>query len=400
MTIRISQRAAALKPSATLAIDAKAKEMIAKGVDVVNLGAGEPDFPTPEPIREAGIAAIREGYTKYTPVGGAIELRKAIAEALRRDQGLAYDPATEILVSCGAKHSLFNVFLSLLDPGDEVILPAPYWVSYPDMIGLAGAKAVIVPSSPANGFVPDPADVSNACGPRTRMLCLNSPSNPTGAAYPREFVSAMVEIATKRDLLIVSDEIYRDIVYDGFRCVSPAEISDEGRRRTILVNGASKTYAMTGWRIGYTAAHPDVIKAMGTLQGQSTSNPTSIAQRAAAAAFLAPRELVRGMVAEFAARMELVVGGLNAIPGVSCPRPRGAFYVFPDVSRFYGKRHSGATISDSGAMAAYLLEAGRVAAVAGAPFGADRHLRISFATSRANLEKAVARIGDALGALS
>lgn len=400
MTGRLSSRVLALQPSATLAMDARAKAMIAAGEDVVNLGAGEPDFPTPEPIREAAIAAIRAGFTRYTAVGGIPELKKAIAMVFERDQGLRYDPDKEILVSVGAKHSLFNLFLAVLDPGDEVVLPAPYWVSYPEMVGLAGARAVLVESTAANGFVPDPKDVERACTDRTRLIVINSPMNPTGAAYPRAFMEEMVRLAEARDLMIVSDEIYRDIVYDGFRPVSPAEISPEGRARTIVVNGVSKTYAMTGWRIGYVAAPPSIVAAMGKLQGQSTSNPSSISQKAAIAALEAPRELVRGMVDEFAARMDLVVNGLNAIPGVRCPRPKGAFYVFPDVSAHFGKKTPGGkAIDGSMALTEYLLEHAKVAAVPGGPFGAEAHLRISFANSRANLEKAIARIGEALGKL-
>jgi len=400
MNIRISQRVKDLKPSATLAIDAKAKEMIAKGIDVVNLGAGEPDFPTPALITQAAVSAIHAGFTKYTHVAGLAELKSAITAALLRDQKLTYDAGTEVIVSVGAKHSLYNIFLSVLDPGDEVLLPGPYWVSYPEMIGLAGAKAVAIPSSAKSGFVPDPRDVAKAVTSRTRLICLNSPTNPTGAGYPREFVAEMVKLAEEKDLLIVSDEIYRDIVYDGFVNVSPAELGEAGRRRTLLVNGVSKTYAMTGWRIGYTAGNADVIKAMTKLQGQSTSNPSSISQKAAVEAFLAPRAIVTDMVKEFARRMEFVVGELNAIPGVSCFRPRGAFYVFPDVSAHFGKSFGGKKLADSAAIAEFLLEEGKVAAVSGAPFGAEGHIRISFATSMENLKKATSRIREALAKLS
>jgi aspartate aminotransferase len=397
--IQVAKRVRELQPSATLAIDAKAKKMISQGIDVVNLGAGEPDFPTPEPLRKAAIDAIHAGFTKYTPVQGTLELRAAIAFALERDQNLTYEPETQILVSAGAKHSIYNVCLSLLDPGDEVIIPAPYWVSYPDIVGLAGAEPVIVESTPEKGFVPDPDDVEEAITDDTKMIILNSPGNPTGLGYPKEFMAEMVRIAVENGVFLLSDEIYRDIVYDGFRCVSPAEISEEGKIHTILVNGASKTYAMTGWRIGYTAALPEIIAAMNKLQGQSTSNPSSISQAAASAAFKAPRELVTGMVAEFAKRMNYVVAGLNAIPGVKCPRPRGAFYVFPDMSSYFGKRHENRVIDGSSGIAEYLLEVGRVAAVPGAPFGAPKHVRISFANSMANLERAIARIGEALGKL-
>lgn len=400
MNIRISQRVKELKPSATLAIDAKAKEMIAKGIDVVNLGAGEPDFPTPALITQAAVSAIHAGFTKYTHVAGLAELKSAIATALERDQKLKYDAQSEIIVSVGAKHSLYNVFLTLLDPGDEVLLPGPYWVSYPEMIGLAGAKAVHIPSTAKTGFVPDPRDVAKAVTPRTRLICLNSPCNPTGAGYPREFVEAMVKLAEEKDLLLVSDEIYRDIVYDGFVNVSPAELGEAGRRRTVLVNGVSKTYAMTGWRIGYTAGNADVIKAMTKLQGQSTSNPSSISQKAAVEAFLGPRDVVKLMVAEFARRMEFVVGDLNSIPGVSCFRPRGAFYVFPDISAHFGKSFGGKKITNSAEMADFLLEEGKVAAVSGAPFGAEGHIRISFATSMENLQKATSRIREALAKLA
>jgi aspartate aminotransferase len=400
MNVRISQRVKELKPSATLAIDAKAKEMIAKGIDVVNLGAGEPDFPTPQLITQAAVSAIHAGFTKYTHVAGLQELKVAIAKSVERDLKVTYDASTEIIASVGAKHSLYNVFLTLLDPGDEVLLPGPYWVSYPEMVGLAGAKAVVVPSTAKTGFVPDPRDMAKAVTPKTRLICLNSPTNPTGAGYPREFVVEMVKLAEEKDLLIVSDEIYRDIVYDGFVNTSPAELGEAGRRRTILVNGVSKTYAMTGWRIGYTAAHADIIKAMTKLQGQSTSNPSSISQKAAAEAFLAPREIVKDMVAEFARRMEFVVGELNSIPGVSCYRPRGAFYVFPDVSGNFGKSYGGRKITDSFQMADFLLEEGKVAAVAGTPFGAEGHIRISFATSMENLKKACSRIREAMAKLA
>jgi aspartate aminotransferase len=400
MNVRISQRVKELKPSATLAIDAKAKEMIARGIDVVNLGAGEPDFPTPALITQAAVSAIHAGFTKYTHVAGLAELKSAIATALERDQKIKYDAQSEIIVSVGAKHSLYNVFLTLLDPGDEVLLPGPYWVSYPEMIGLAGAKAIPIPSTAQTGFVPDPRDVAKAVTSRTRLICLNSPCNPTGAGYPREFVDAMVKLAEEKDLLLVSDEIYRDIVYDGFVNVSPAELGEAGRRRTVLVNGVSKTYAMTGWRIGYTAGNADVVKAMTKLQGQSTSNPSSISQKAAVEAFLGPRDVVKLMVTEFARRMEFVVKELNAIPGVSCFRPRGAFYVFPDISAHFGKSFGGKKIGDSAAMADFLLEEGKVAAVSGAPFGADGHIRISFATSMENLQKATSRIREALAKLA
>ena len=400
MNVRISQRVKELKPSATLAIDAKAKEMIAKGIDVVNLGAGEPDFPTPVLITQAAVAAINAGFTKYTHVAGYPDLKSAIAKALERDQKLKYDASSEIIVSVGAKHSLFNVFLALLDPGDEVVLPGPYWVSYPEMVALAGAKAIAVPSTAKTGFVPDPNAVRKAVTSKTRLICMNSPTNPTGAGYPREFVEEMVKIAEEKDLLLVSDEIYRDIVYDGFTNTSPAEIGEAGRRRTVLVNGVSKTYAMTGWRIGFTAGHADVIKAMTKLQGQSTSNPSSISQKAATQAFLAPREIVKDMVAEFARRMDFVVKELNAIPGVTCFRPRGAFYVFPDVSAHIGKSFKGRKMTDSAAIAEFLLEEGKVAAVSGGPFGAEGHIRISFATSMENLKKATARIREALAKLS
>ena len=399
MTVRISQRVRDLKPSATLAIDSKAKEMIARGVDVVNLGAGEPDFPTPAVITQAAVSAIHAGFTKYTHVAGIVELKHAIAKALDRDQKLRYDPATEIMISVGAKHALYNVFQTVLDAGDEVLLPSPYWVSYPEMIGLAGAKPVVVPSTAKSGFVPDLDDLRKAVTVRTRLICLNSPTNPTGAGYPREFVEGVVRLAEEKDLLIVSDEIYRDIVYDGFVNVSPAEIGDAGRRRTILVNGVSKSYAMTGWRIGYTAGPADLIKAMTKLQGQSTSNPASISQKAAVEAFLAPREIVKDMVAEFARRMELVVSELNATPGVTCFRPRGAFYVFPDVSAHYGKSFGARKVTDSASIADFLLDEGKVAAVAGGPFGADAHIRISFATSLEQLKKATSRIREALGKL-
>jgi aspartate aminotransferase len=398
--IRISDRVQNVKPSPTLAADAKAKALIRAGEDIVNLGAGEPDFDTPEIAKEGGIEAIRAGVTKYGPVPGLPELRQAVVDSLKQDQGLDYTP-DDVLVSVGAKHSLYNFFQAVINPGDEVVLPAPYWVSYPEMVTLAGGKTVVVPTDHQSDFVPDPKAIEAAITDRTRVLVINSPQNPTGAGYPREVVEAITKIGVERDLILCSDEIYRKLTYGGFQPVSPAELSDEARARTVVFNGVSKSYAMTGWRVGWAAGPREIIKAMTTIQSQSTSGIPGIMQHGALAALKAPQSVVDDMVAAFSRRARLVVDRLNAMSGVDCPEPRGAFYVFPHIGSLFGKKTpQGKIIEGSLQMQEYLLDAGKVALVAGAPFGADEHLRISFAASQENLEKAMDRIEKALGELS
>ena len=391
----VAERTKRIKPSPTLAVTARAKELKAQGVDVVGFGAGEPDFDTPENIKAAANAAIAEGFTKYTPAGGMDELKDAVIEKFQKDNGLTYS-RKEILISCGGKHSLYNLFMAVLNPGDEIIVPAPYWVSYPDMALLSDATPVIVSGQEANGFRITPSDLEKAITPKTRALVINSPSNPTGAAYTGEELKALAEAALKHNLLIISDEIYEKMVYDGFPFISVASLGEEIKKNTVVCNGVSKTYSMTGWRIGYAAGPPAIIGAMNNIQSQSTSNPTSIAQKAAIEALRGPQDSVNKMVAEFDKRRTYIVDRLNSIPGVTCFKPQGAFYVFPNVSSYYGKTGAGKKLGGSGDLAAYLLESAQVAVVSGGAFGSDEHIRLSYATSMATIEKGLDRIEAAL----
>jgi aspartate aminotransferase len=397
--MKLSRRAEQIQPSATLAIDAKAKQMRAEGIDVLGFGAGEPDFPTPAHIVDAAVAALRAGDTRYTPVGGTAELKSAICRSLERDYGLTYGPG-EVTASCGAKHTLFNLFLALLDEGDEVVVPSPFWVSYPEQIQVAGARAVLVPTREEEGFRLRPDALEAALTPRTRAVVLNSPSNPTGAMYGRDDLAALAEVLRPRDVLVVSDDIYQKLVYGGERFVGLLEVAPYLRDRVVIVNGVSKSYAMTGWRIGYAAGPAALIGAMEKLQSQATSNPTSFAQKAAAVALTGPQGCVDEMVAAFAQRRDYLVKGLNALPGVRCPLPQGAFYAFPNVSGLYGRRYGDTEIRTSFDLARFFLDEARVAVVPGAPFGSDDHVRFSYATSLeilaeglSRLETAIARLG-------
>jgi len=394
----ISQRAQRTHPSPTLAITAKARKMREEGIDVLSFGAGEPDFDTPEFVKDAAIAALREGFTKYTPTAGIEPLRKAIGEKLWRDNGLKYEP-NQIIVTCGGKHALYNAFQVICDPGDEVIIPAPYWVSYPEMVKLADGVPVFVYADESTGFVPTVDAIREKITARTRAIVVNSPCNPTGAVFPRQTLKEIAALALKHDLYIVSDEIYEKMVYDGHEHFSIASLSEEVKKRTILVNGVSKAYSMTGWRIGYAAAEPELIAAMTRIQDQSTSNPTSIAQRAALAALQAPDDAVKQMVAAFAERRRAIVDGLNSIPGFRCTEPGGAFYAFPNVSALYGKRWGDRIINHSDAFAEYLLEVARVAVVPGSGFGADENIRLSYACSLDTIRNGIARIAEAVQAL-
>ncbi|MSP61790.1 MAG: pyridoxal phosphate-dependent aminotransferase [Myxococcales bacterium] len=396
--MQIARRAQAIAPSPTLALTARAKALAAKGVDVVGFGAGEPDFDTPAHIKLAAVEALHRGHTKYTPTGGIPELKAAIASRLAIDQGLDYRPE-ELLVSCGAKHSLYNLFQALLDPGDEVVILAPYWVSYPDIVMLAGGVPVIVPTRPEDGYAPRPEALAKAIGPRTRALLLNSPSNPTGALLSREQLTGIAEVVRGHDCLIVSDDIYGALVYGGRTFLNIAQAAPDLKPRTVVINGCSKAYAMTGWRIGWAAGPAELIAAMQKVQDQSTSNPTSIAQHAAVAALIGPSEPIEQMVMEFDKRRRWLVEALNAIPGITCAEPGGAFYVFPDVRGLLRKRHRGQVLTGSADLAEALLVDHLVAAVPGAPFGAEGYLRLSFATSLAAIEKGVARIGEFARAL-
>ncbi|MDV2496022.1 MAG: pyridoxal phosphate-dependent aminotransferase [bacterium] len=399
MRIRLSKRVGRISPSITLEITAKVRAMQAAGHDVIGFGAGEPDFDTPEPIKEAAVRALAEGFTKYTPVGGIPELKAAIVEKFARENNLAYSPE-EILVSCGAKHCLYNLFQACLEAGDEVLIPAPYWVSYPEMVALADATPIVVPPVDDGRFKISPDALRERITPRSRALIINSPSNPTGAAYTEEELRALAEVAEEADLLIVSDEIYERIVYDGFRPVSPAALSDEIKTRTMVVNGLSKTFSMTGWRLGYIAGDKSIVTAMTTIQSQSTSNPTSFAQRGAVEALRVPLEEVAAMVSEFARRRDVMVKGLDAADGFRCSTPQGAFYVFPDVSGLFGRRYKETELKGSADVAAFLLDEAMVAVIPGLDFGDDRCVRFSYATSLENIEEGLARIGKAVGKLA
>ncbi len=389
----LSERAKKVKPSPTLTMDAKAKEMKARGIDVINFGVGEPDFDTPENIKEAAIKAIREGFTKYTPAGGILPLKEAIAAKLKSDNGLGY-ATDEIIVSCGAKHSLYNIAQALYGPGDEVIIPAPYWVSYPDQVLLNDAEPVIVETSEEDSFLLGAEALDKAITPRTKALILNYPSNPTGLAYDRKALEGIAEVAVKHGIYVVSDEIYEKLLYDGAEHVSIASLGKEIKERTLVVNGLSKSHAMTGWRIGYAAGPKEVISAMAKIQSQSTSNPTSIAQKASVEALTGPQDFLKEMLAAFDERRKFLVDELNSMPGVSCLTPRGAFYAFPNTSGLYGGK-----LKSSSDLAVYLLEEANVALVPGDAFGNDNHVRISYATSLDDIKRAVERIKEVLGRL-
>jgi len=398
-TFRLSSRLANIKPSVTLAVTARAARLRAEGIDVIGFGAGEPDFDTPVHIKDAAKRALDAGQTKYTDVGGTPTLRKAICKEMERAHGLHFAPE-QVLVSCGAKHSLFNVFHALLDPGDEVIVPAPYWVSYPDIVKLAGGTPVVIETRAEDGFLVTPAQLHRAITSRTRAFILCSPSNPTGGAYDEAALSALRPIFEEHGVMVVSDDIYRRLAYGDYRFKEIATLSPAMAERTVIVDGFSKTYAMTGWRLGYTVGPRSLIQAMATLQGQSTSNPTSIAQAAAVAALEGPEEPIEEMRREFDRRRQVMVKKLRAIPGVSCYDPRGAFYCFPDVSAYVDRRPKGGeVIGDDARLSEYLLDVGRVAVVPGSGFGAPGFVRLSYATSMENVSKGIDRMAEALAAL-
>lgn len=397
--MRISQRCQRVTGSLTLAIDAKAKEMKQKGIDVVGFGAGEPDFDTPEHIRKAAKDALDLGKTRYTPAAGMPELRQAICDKLKRDNGLDYVPQ-QIVVSNGAKHSLFNSFQALLEEGDEVIVPGPYWVSYPEIVRMAGGVPVIVEGTEENNFKPTIDDFRAAVTDKTRAVVINSPNNPNGFVFTREELQAIGDLAIEKDLSIVSDEIYEFLVYDGAEHISIASLSPEIKERTIVINGMSKAYAMTGWRIGYTASPLNAAKAMTNFQSHSTSCPNSIAQYAALTALSGPDDQLKSMVAEFDRRRRRIVELINEIPGLSCKPPKGAFYVMMNIGGVFGKRYNGAPIVDSMSFTQLLLDNSHVAVVPGAGFGADAYVRLSYATSMENIEKGLARIKEFVGKLT
>ena len=393
----LADRLKTLAPSPTLAMQAKAKAMRAQGIDVISFGAGEPDFDTPKRIKDAAIRAIEQGQTKYTEVGGVPELRAAVCQKFKRDNGLDYAP-DEITVSCGAKHTLFNLFMALVNPGDEVLIPSPYWVSYPEQVRLLGGVPVPVVTPESTGFDLDPAELRRAVTPRTKMIVLDSPGNPTGAVFSREALAAVAKLAVERDLWIVSDECYEALTYEG-RHVSIASLSAEVKARTIVVNTCSKAYAMTGWRIGYAAGPKPVIKAMTDVQSQVTSNPASVSQWAAVEALGGAQDEVAKMTSEFDRRRRVIIAALNAVPGVHCVMPKGAFYAFPNVSGLFGKRARGGVLRGSADVCAFLLDEARIATVAGIDFGSDAHIRLSYATGLETITTGLARMDAAVRTL-
>jgi len=382
MNYHISQRAASLTPSLTLAIDSKAKQMKAEGQDVVGFGAGEPDFDTPQHIKDACAKALADGFTKYTPAAGIPELRQTIADKFKRENGLSYKPS-QIIVSCGGKHSCYNVILATCQEGDEVVIPAPYWLSYPEMVKLAGAKPVIIGTTDKTEFKLTPAQLRAAITPRTRLLVLNSPSNPTGSVYTPDEIKAIGDICVEKGVLIMSDEIYEHLLYDGAVHKSVASFSPAHCEHTIVVHGFAKAWSMTGWRLGFLAAPEPIAKAIDAIQSHSTSNPTSFAQKGGVAALNGPQDHLPRWLAEFAKRRMFAWQKLNSIPGVSCVNAKGAFYLFPNIAK---------TGLKSTEFCAKLLEREKVAAVPGIAFGADDYIRLSYATSMANIEKGLERI--------
>ena len=398
MTV-LAERTKLIKPSVTLAIAAKAGKLRADGIDVVNFSAGEPDFDTPEHIKAAAIDALRKGMTKYTDVKGIEPLRAAIAQKYQEEYGLSYRKE-DIIVSCGAKHALYNLLQAVVNPGDEVLIPAPYWVSYADMALLAGGVPKLIATDESSGFRITPEQLQTALSPRTKVFILNSPGNPTGATYSKDELLAIGKVLAQHPCLIFADDIYDKIVYDGFAVHNIVALCPHLRERTIIINGVSKTYAMTGWRIGYAMGAGDVIAAAGKIQSQSTSNPTSIAQWAALAALRGPQDTVAVMVREFQKRRAVMVELLNAIAGIHCLKPAGAFYVFPNIAALIGKSSNGKKLNSPCDVADYLLEEAKVAGVPGEDFGSQQHIRFSYATSLPDIEKGCMRIRDAVAKLS
>lgn len=395
----LSSRAMRIKPSPTLATDTRAKAMKAEGFDIINFGVGEPDFDTPDNIKEAAIKAIKDGFTKYTQVGGINLLKDAIIEKFINDNGLNYT-REEIIVSCGAKHSLYNIAQALFSPGDEVLIPSPYWVSYPDQVLLNDAVPVFIKTYENDSFMVKPEAIEKHVTKKTKALILNSPSNPTGLTYSKKNLEEIAEVVLRYNLYVISDEIYEKIIYDGVIHTSIASLGDEIRNKSIVVNGLSKSYAMTGWRIGYAAGPKEIIKAMTNIQSQSTSNPTSIAQMASVEALKGSQDFINMMVAEFDRRRKFLINELNAIPGISCISPTGAFYTFPNTSGLYGKSTDNKIILSSSDLALYLLNHAKVALVPGGAFGDDNYVRLSYATSIDEIKKGIDRIKESIQKLS
>jgi len=398
--VKLARRLSVIEPSPTLAVSAKAAKLKAQGIDVVSFGAGEPDFDTPVHIKEAAKKALDAGATKYTLVEGTVPLRKSVAGWISKAHGIAVDPS-EVIVSSGAKQSIFNAVHALVDEGDEVIIPTPAWVSYNDIVKLAGGRPVNVPTSAEENFQVRAEDVARAITPRTRMILVCSPSNPTGAIYDEATLRALAQLAVDKDVWLMTDDIYRTLVYGDGKFFQPATISPEVRAHTIIIDGVSKAFAMTGWRVGFTVAPKPVVEAMATLQGQSTTHAAAVAQPAALAALEGPTDELEKMRVEFDKRRKVMVKALREIPGVTCVDPQGAFYAFPDLSSFIGKKTAeGKAITNDAQLCEYLIEAARVAVVPGSAFGAPGYVRLSYATSMKNVEEGVARIAAALPKLT
>ena len=397
--MKLAARAGRIAPSPTLAMAATAKAMAARGIDVADFSSGEPDFDTPEPVKAAAEAAIRGGFTKYTPSSGIDELRQAIIDKLYTEQGLRYEKS-QVLVSCGAKHSLYNLAEALLEAGDELIIPVPYWVSYADQTLLNDATPVFLQTREEDGYAIDARELARLVTSRTKAIIVNSPCNPTGATYSRATLEQLAELAVSRDLLLISDEIYEKVLYDGATHTSIASLGPEVVARTVVINGVSKAYAMTGWRIGYAAGPKDLLTAMANIQSQSTSNPCSISQKAAVVALREGDAFTKKMVTEFDRRRRVIVERLNAMPGVRCSMPSGAFYAFPNVSGLLGRKGPSGTIFTPSDLANYLLKEFQVAVVPGEPFGSNQHIRLSYATSMETIIRGMDRLAAAFKQLT
>ena len=389
--MKLSLKSSAIAPSLTLSIDAKAKQMSSEGVDVVGFGAGEPDFDTPKFILDAAKEAIDKGLTKYTPVAGILQLKQAICRKFKQDNQLSYEP-DQIIVSNGAKHSLYNIFQAILNPGDEVLVPSPYWLSYPEMVRMVDGIPVFIESKESNEFKPSPEDIAKSITKRTKALIINSPNNPTGSVYNETELRQIAEVSVANNLYVISDEIYEELHYDDVKHLSIASFGKEIYDLTLTVNGVSKSYAMTGWRIGYVAARREIIDIMTNIQSHSTSNPNSIAQYAACAALNGTKEDVYKMCGEFGARRNYMVEKINQMPLVSCDVPKGAFYVMMNINQLFGRSINGKKITGSLGFSEVLLDMAKVAVVPGIVFGAEGYVRLSYATSLKNITKGLDRI--------
>ncbi len=393
----LSAYTSTIQASITMAITALANQLKKEGKPVIGMSAGEPDFDTDDRIKQAGIQSILDGKTKYTPAAGIAELKQAIVDKFKRENNLDYD-VNNIIVSCGGKHSLFNAKMAILNPGDEVVIPTPYWVSYPAQVQALGAVPVFLETKEENDLKVTAAELEAAITPKTKLIILNSPSNPSGMVYTRAELQALADVIVKHNVYVISDELYEKLVYDGEH-VSIAQLGDAIKERTILINGVSKAYSMTGWRIGYTAAPKEIVKVMSTIQSHSTSNPAQASQWASLEAIQGSQEVVDTMKEAFVERRKVLVDGLNALPGITCIEPKGAFYAFPNISATFGKTCESGTITDAVSFCECLLKEALVACVPGSGFGAEGYIRLSYATSMENITAALERIGSFLESL-